>query len=310
MLTHINNDIYRRVVNLNLAAMAEDGLGEAPVEFSVIVMGSGGRGKNFLHPDQDNGMILDDYDDDRHTEIDGWFIELAERVTRDLDLVGLPLCEGFVMATNPLWRKSLSQWKEQIRLWSHKRNVTTLRLCDIFFDFRSVWGDPAMASDLRHFVTKTAGGNHAFLREMYEDDVDHRVALGWFGRFITEKDERAFKGQLNLKHTGTLPLVEAMRLLSLREGIEAISTLERMNALHEKDVLTDDELDYLTGAYRHISHLLLRQQIEDFKAGKRVSNYVPPKTLTERERDMLVESFKAIRGLREKVRSEFTGDIF
>ena len=36
--THINNDIYRRVVNLNLAAMAADGLGEAPVEFSVIVM--------------------------------------------------------------------------------------------------------------------------------------------------------------------------------------------------------------------------------------------------------------------------------
>ena len=310
LLTHINNDIYRRLVNLNLDAMVRDGRGEPPVKFSLIVMGSGGRGENFLYPDQDNGLILEDYPDDRHGEIDPWFIDLAERLTRDLDRVGLPLCKGFVMATNPLWRKTLGQWKEQIRLWSHKRNVVTLRLCDIFFDFRCAWGDPAMTDELRRFVTKTVGGNHAFLREMYEDDIDHRVALGWFGRFITEKEDKAFKGQLNLKHTGTLPLVEATRLLSLREGIEAISTLARMDALHEKGVLSGDELDYLGGAFRLISNLLLRQQIEDFKAGKKVSNYVHPRTLTERERDMLKEGFKAIRALREKVRSEFTGDVF
>lgn len=310
LLTHINNDIYRRIADLNMQAMADEGLGTPPVDFSVIVMGSGGRGENFLFPDQDNGFILGDYPDDRHTEIDGWFIDLAERMTRDLDRVGLPLCKGYVMATNPLWRKTLSQWKKQIRLWSHKRNVTTLRLCDIFFDFRSAWGDPAMADQLRDFVTRTASGNHAFLREMYEDDIDHRVALGWFGRFVTERENKDYKGQMNLKHTGTLPLVEAMRLLALREGVVAISTLARMAALREKGVLNGDEYDYLTGAYRHISHLLLRQQIADFKAGKTVSNYVHPNSLTERERDMLVESFKAIRALREKVRGEFTGEVF
>ncbi len=310
LLTHINNDIHRRIVEQNLRAMDAEGKGAPPVNFSVIVMGSGGRGENYLFPDQDNGMILEDYPDGRHTGIDAWFIDLAERVTSGLDRVGLPLCKGFVMATNPLWRKTLPQWKEQIRLWSHKRNVTTLRLCDIFFDFRPVWGDPSMAKDLRGFVTKTAAGNHAFLREMYEDDAEHRVALGWFGRFLTEKEDRDFKGQINLKHTGALPLVEAMRLLSLREGIEALSTLDRIQALKDSGVLNDDEHDYLSGAFRHISFLLLRQQIKDFKAGRRVSNYVHPKTLTERERDMLVESFKAIRELREKVKSEFTGEVF
>ncbi len=310
LLTHINNDIYRRVVNLNLAAMADEGLGEPPVNFSVIVMGSGGRGENFLFPDQDNGMILEDYPDDRHTEIDAWFINLGHRITRDLDLVGLPLCKGFVMATNPLWRKTLTQWKEQVRLWSHKRGVAALRLCDIFFDFRNVWGDPAMAGELRHFVTRTAGGNPAFLSEMHADDIEHKVALGWFGRFITEKDNKDFKGQLNLKHTGTLPLVEAMRLLALREGIEEISTLGRMAALRDKDVLGADEHEYLSNAFLQISDILLRQQIRDFKAGKRVSNYVHPRTLSGRQRDMLIDSFKAIRALRDKVKSEFTGEIF
>ncbi len=309
LLTHINNDIYRRVVDLDLKAMADEGLGAPPVAFSVIVMGSGGRGENFLFPDQDNGMILADYPDDRHSEIDGWFIALAERITRDLDAVGLPMCKGYVMATNPLWRKTLPQWKEQVRLWSHKRNTTMIRLCDIFFDFRCAWGDRAMADELRRFVTDTVKGNHAFLREMHADDVDHGVALGWFGRFITEKEKEEFKGQMNLKHTGTLPLVEAMRLWALREGIAEVSTLGRMAALKAKGILSNDEDDYLSGAYRHISHLLLRQQLRDYAAGRPVANYVPPESLTERERDILVEAFKAIRAMRNRLQTDLTGEL-
>ncbi len=310
LLTHINNDIYRRVVDLDLKAMADEGMGSPPVKFSVIVMGSGGRGENFLFPDQDNGMILADYPDDHHTEIDGWFVDLAERVTRDLDAVGLPKCKGYVMATNPLWRKTLRQWKEQVRLWSHKRNVAVVRLSDIFFDFRCVWGDPGMSDELRRFVTATVSGNPAFLRQMSADDADHGVALGWFGRFITEREKEAYKGQMNLKHTGTLPLVETMRLLALREGIVETSTLGRMDALKARGLLSDDEHDYLVGALRHIARLMLRQQLKDYAAGKPVSNYVPPDSLTERERDILVEGFKAIRAVRKHLHSELTGELF
>jgi len=310
LLTHINNDIYRRVVDLNLKAMAAAGEGSPPVRFCLIVMGSGGRGENYLFPDQDNGIILEDFADGRHREIDDWFIALAERVTKDLDAVGIPLCKGYVMATNPLWRKTLAQWKEQMRLWSRKRDLTALRLCDIFFDFRPVWGEADLARDLRRHVTRVAKESPMFLREMYEDDVEHRVALGLFGRFITEKMDREFLGQINLKHTGTLPLVEAVRLLALREGIEDVSTLGRLDALHRTGFLEADEYDYLKGAFHHVCRLLLRQQINDFKAGSRVSNYVDPGTLSRREKDMLVDSFKAIRTLRDRVKSEFTADIF
>ena len=66
-------------------------MGAPPVPFCVIVMGSGGRGESYLYPDQDNGFILDDYPDDQHTELDAFFIKLAERMTRDLDMVGTPV---------------------------------------------------------------------------------------------------------------------------------------------------------------------------------------------------------------------------
>jgi len=310
LLTDINRDIHRRVLAAALKDMAAAGHGPPPVDFAAIIMGSGGRGESFLFPDQDNGFILADYADDKHDEINEWFIAMAERLTRDLDAVGLPLCKGHVMATNPLWRKSLSQWIEQIDIWSRKRNSTTLRLCDIFFDFRAVWGETAMAKTLRDHVTDVTVGNAAFLREMYDDDRDHSVALGWFGRFITESNIEEHKGEINLKITGTLPLVEAIRLLSLREGVTRLSTLGRIEALFEKGVLGPDEHDYLAGAYRHISRLLLRRQIADFQAGKTVSNYVDPDELSQREKDILTDSFKAIRDLRDRMKGEMTGDIF
>ena len=310
MLSHVNNDIYRRCIDLSLAAMLSDGLGEPPVEFTVIVMGSAGRSESFLYPDQDNGIIVADYPDDRHGEIDGWFIEFADRLCRDLDVIGIPRCKGGVMAINPLWRKTLSQWKEQVGMWSRWRDTAVLRLCDIFFDFRPVWGDGTAAADLRRHVTALAKGNPAFLRQMHEDDVDHEVALGFFGRFITEKKDPAHTGEMNLKHTGTLPLVEAVRLMALREGIESASTIGRLDALHEGQIIYDDEHDYLSGAFHHMCHLLLRQQIAQAKAGDPVSTYIPPDSLSERERDILVDSFKAVRTLRQRIRGEFTAEIF
>ena len=310
LLTHINNDVYRRVINLALAGMESDGLGPAPGKFSVIVMGSGGRGENFVYPDQDNCFIIEDYPDASHTGIDAWFVELAERMTQGLDRIGFPLCKGAVMATNPLWRKTQSQWYEQVTMWSRRRNTTALRLCDIFFDFRSVWGDPGMARELRRHVTRVAGGNVAFLRDMYEDKRENTVALGWFGRFVTEREDARYKGQMNLKLAGSLPLIGAVRLLALREGIDAVSTLGRIQALHDAGVLDRDEHDYLGGAFRHICRLLLRRQVSDFMSGNEVSNFVDPGSLTKRERDMLTDSLAAIRALQNRVRSEFTGEIF
>jgi signal-transduction protein with cAMP-binding, CBS, and nucleotidyltransferase domain len=99
-------------------------------------------------------------------------------------------------------------------------------------------------------------------------------------------------------------------LLALREGVEATSTLERIGALHAKGIFDRDTQDYLKGAFRHITGLLLRQQIADFKAGESVSNYVHPDDLSEREKDILIDSFRAIESLRDRVYAEFTGDVF
>ncbi|MDH3702802.1 MAG: DUF294 nucleotidyltransferase-like domain-containing protein [Alphaproteobacteria bacterium] len=310
LLTHINRDIHRRILENHCTAMTGERWGPAPAAFSFIIMGSGGRGESFLYPDQDNGIILDDYPDAAHGTIDPWFIELGARVTRDLDAVGFPLCKGHVMATNPLWRKTATQWRAQLSGWLRRRSTVALRLADIFFDFRACYGAPDLAADLRAYVTDALKSSPAFLEALYLDGEEYGVALGWFGRFVTEKTNPDHLGKINLKHTGTLPLVQATRLLALRTGLPEISTTLRLGKLHESGVINSDVHDHLTAAFGHLTGLLLRQQIADYKAGKPVSNYVHPDTLRERERDVLVDSFRAIEALRERLKSDFTGDVF
>ena len=309
LLADVNLDIYRRVVRLSLGAMAAEGWGDPPLPFAVIVMGSGGRGESFLFPDQDNGFVLADYPDEDHDRIDRFYIELADRMTHGLDAVGIPFCKGNVMATNPVWRKSLSQWRVQIAHWTRRRKDNMALLADIFFDFRCAVGDPSLARALRDFVTPLVKGNTGFLRALYEIEADHKVALGFFGRLAPSKRDDG-SARINLKLQGTLPLVEGVRLLALREGIVEHSTLARIHALHAAGVLDGNEQDYLRGAFHHISFLLLREQIAAFQANRPVGNEITPAGLTERERDMLVDALKAVRDLRGRVRAEFGGDYF
>ncbi len=310
LISAINRDLHTRILDAHIAAMANEGRGEPPLAFCLIIMGSGGRDENFLYPDQDNGFILDNYPDSEHDTIDGYFIELAERMTRDLDRVGFPYCNGWVMATNPLWRKTRQQWRSQVTLWGRKRGVIALQFSDIFFDFSGAYGDLEMAHELRSAVTALMTRSPIYLSALQQEIAGHGVALGWFGRFVTEKKQAENRGKLDLKLGATMPLVSNLRLLALREGLEQTGTLSRINGLHARGTLSRDEADYLSGAYRHITGLLLRQQIADVRAGRPVGNHVDPSALSERERDMLVNAMQAIDQLRQRVHSEFTANVF
>lgn len=310
LISHVNRDIHRRVVARAVAAMERDGLDAAPVPFCLVVMGSGGRDESYLYPDQDNGIVIADYPDEAHGDIDPWFVALADRVTRELDAIGFPFCKGGVMSINPVWRKTLSQWREQTAIWARRGSTTTVRLADIFFDFQPAAGETALAAELRRHVTALMRGNVVFLREIHRDQASFGTALGLFGRLRTVEDDGPFRGQVDLKRGGLLPLVNAVRILALRDGVAATPTLARIAVLREIGTLGADEADELAAVFRQISALLLARQVACFSAGRPVGNAVPPGSLGRRDRRLLVDGLRAIDRLRERVGAELTGNIF
>jgi signal-transduction protein with cAMP-binding, CBS, and nucleotidyltransferase domain len=307
VLTEVNLELHRRALLLAINGLAADGWGDPPVPFALIVMGSAGRGECLLAPDQDNGFVLAEYDDAAHARIDGYFVALAERFTRLLDAIGFPLCLGNVMATNPVWRKRISEWRKQIAIWLRKRTETQLLLSDILVDFQHVWGDATLSQALRRHIMQEIGRNPTFVRDLFTIEADHGAALGWFGRLRSERDKQDRPGMINLKLRGSLPLVEAARLLSLRAGLPETSTLARLDGLVAKGTLHPEDHDNLKDAFGFISRLLLRQQVEDFAAGREVGDFVPEARLSKRERDHLVTCLRGIVNVRSTLEADLAG---
>ncbi|HEX6980314.1 MAG TPA: DUF294 nucleotidyltransferase-like domain-containing protein [Alphaproteobacteria bacterium] len=309
LITDINQDLHRRVLDGVMAEMAREGWGPPPVPFTLLIMGSGGRGESFLRPDQDNGFILADYPDDEHGRIDTFFITLAERFVQQLDQIGFPLCKGNVMATNPLWRKTESQWARQFRLWAERRSPVAVLFADIFLDFRAIAGPSAPADTLRASVMETLEKYPALLSMMCRDETSRSVALGFFGRILRDTHGEQ-PGRVDLKMRGTMPLVASARLWAFKYGVAATGTLARINGLTAAGVLDRNDCDELTAAFTHVTYLLLRQQLSDDEAGRPVGNAIDPDTLSRRERDLLVESLRAIESLRRRVRADLVGEVW
>lgn len=309
LISGINNDLHRRVVDRAARDMAAQGWGSPPVDFDVIVMGSGGRGESFLFPDQDNGFVIGEHPSARRAAVDAYFIELAQRMTRELDSVGFPFCRGHVMATNPLWRKSLAEWRAQVDLWLRRPHGPTLRLADIFFDFRPVRGTGKLAGELRDYVTERVPRHRGFLQAIEAEQKTHGVALSPFGRLQADRRSGHDDDRLNLKYHALLPLVEAVRVLALEHGVEQTSTLARLDALLTLGLMDGNEHDDLSRAFSQAVAVVLRQQLTDFRAGRSVNAYVPQQALTDRERRELVGHLKSIRRLKERVGARFSAEL-
>ena len=297
LITYVNNDIYRRVAR-DVAADMESG---PPVPFALIVMGSGGRGENLLYPDQDNGLILGDYPDEEHFPIDSWFVDFAERLTARMDEIGMPYCNGHVMATNPLWRKTQTQWRDQLDIWLRRRSMAALLLADIFFDFVPVAGDEALAATVRDHVTETMADARLFLNGMARQHDHMRPALGLFGRF------RIVDGEIDLKRTALQPTVAAVRLLALKEGIPETATLDRLTALKNAGVLDTDTAVEAASAFGTVCDILLRAQVSAFEAGRVVDNRISPASLGFTRKRALRAALRTVGDLSARARSEFTG---
>jgi CBS domain-containing protein len=306
LINAANLDIIGRLVAGTIDRLRSDGWGEPPVAFAMIVMGSAGRGESLLNPDQDNGLILADYPDSEHARIDSYFIELAERLTRDLAAVGFPLCTGNVVATNPAWRKTLSQWHDQISGWTRRRTNLAILSADIFFDFRAAYGAPDLAAELRRHAISVARDDPPFLNQLVWQQAEHPSAIGLFGRFVIGHDAR-HAGAIDLKLNGLVPLVELVRLLTLKAGIAETGTLERLAAVRGAGLIGDDREAELAEGFTLLVDLLLRQQLTDWEAGRTPSNHVTPAALPRWQRDRLVETLRSIESFRKRVIGDMLG---
>ena len=309
ILSETHLAIQRRCIEMTLSDLESEGYGGPPVPYAMIIMGSGGRREMMLDPDQDNGLIIADHAEEDAESIDAWFARFADRINVNLDRVGYILCPGDIMARNPMYRKSLSKWKDQITNMTERPNEKVARWSNIVFDFKAQYGEPALAQALRSHVNERLARNPGLLKFMAEDDAKGRAPLNWFNRLVTT-DRPDGMEVVDVKRNGMRIVANGARIFALGAGVEACNTSDRIEALVRKGVLSEDFGATVSAAYDELLGILLMHQLEQRRAGVPLDKEVAPEDLPAPSREALRVSMRAVKRFQERLQAEVGGQVF
>jgi CBS domain-containing protein len=229
----------------------------------------------------------------------------ARAVNEALARCGFPLCRGNVMAGNPNWCLTASEWRTRFAQWIDEPDPQALLNASIFFDFRPIHGRFERAHALRNWLTLYARDRGRFLLPMVQNALTNRPPLGLVRDFILS-DDPEHPDTLDLKINGVQLFVEAARIMSLADGVTATNTLERLAATAERRKIAPLEAEAWAEAFRFIQLLRLRQNTAQRARGVAIHNHVDPSSLNDVEKRMLKEALRQARTLQSRLARDFS----
>jgi len=301
LITLINDHILDRLLSL----LIQD-IGQPPLPFCWLLMGSEGRREQTFRTDQDNGLIYrDPADQDEARAAAAYFADFGAQAIEHLVRCGFARCKGGIMASNPTWRQPYSTWRGYFERWVATPEPKDVLHATIFFDFRAGWGELELGERLRGHLMNLVSGQDVFLRFLAKDTLTTPTALSTFFRnFITER-EGPHKGRLDLKARGLVPFVDFARLLGLKHGVRETNTLERLARLDEQGRLSHELYLKISQSYEFMMQLRLVHQQVLHEEGLEPDNFVDPQQLSELERFTLKEAFAVVAEIKSVLRELF-----
>ena len=117
--------------------------------------------------------------------------------------------------------------------------------------------------------------------------------------------------EIDIKKTGTFPIVHGIRTFAIDVGLKEASTVQRIEALAANGMLGGELARDLVGALSYFMEIRLRSQLRAMKTGKRESEaIVRLSELTTRDRDLLRDALRVVKRFREVVRSRYHLGVF
>lgn len=284
--TAIGRSFTRRLLE-----MAEDELGEPPVPYCFMVVGSAARDEQSIVTDQDNALVLSDsYDPHLHGE---YFAALARRVSDGLATCGYTYCKGGIMATTERWRQPVAVWERYFRDWITHPSPERLLHSSIFFDMDAVHGEGEFVERLQDLVSGMAPDHPLFLAAMARNAVARTPPLGVFRTFVVEKDGRQ-RESFNIKSRGTAPMVDLIRIHALASGSRERNSFARLDDIERTQLLGPGVATRLRDALEVMAIVRIRHHVIDLREGREPDNRIAPANVTDTERHNLKDAFQAL----------------
>ena len=297
IVAEINIALTKKAIEL---AIKKIGI-SPPCRFAWLSMGSQGRKEQLLLTDQDNFIVFEDVKETEYESVKSYFIALATRVTKTLNKVGYDYCPAQMMASNPLWCKSLTDWKKQFNLWINAPSDNGILMCSIFFDYDLVFGDEELINKLTQNIFDNTNKNEIFYAYLGADAVKSMPPLGFFRQFIVESNGEN-KDTFDVKAKALLPLIDAARLLAINKQIKTVSnTFLRFKRLAEIEPQNSDLYEACADAFLTLITFKTKEGLQNDNSGR----YLNLKELSKLDKVKLKNCFSPIEGIQELIKTRF-----
>ncbi len=307
VMTEVNDTLIRQVIRLVLDQMAAEGRA-LPAEgtFCWLALGSEGREEQLLRTDQDSALVFRDLPEDRLDELRPVYLDFARRVTDMLREVGFEYCPAEMMASNPDWCLSLSEWKRQFSRWILEPTPKAVMHCSIFFDYRALYGDGGLADQLTRHIFEEIGREDRFLSFLAKNATANPPPLTFFRNFVVEKSG-AHAQEFDIKARAMMPLTDAARVLTLHHKIARVNnTFRRFDALAEREPQNRELFEQASDAYEILMRYRTMQGLKNRDTGR----FFKPSDLSKMERLQLRNAFRPIGELQSLLSTRFQLSFF
>ena len=303
-LSHISNIIFElndATIKRTIQRCIDKMDGPLPAKFAWMSLGSQGRKEQLLHTDQDNALVFEDVAEDKLEETRAYFLKLATKVTKRLNIIGYEFCPAEMMARNPKYCLSITEWKNQFSQWVTTSGNDEILLCQIFFDFDISYGEVKLTNSVSDHIFDILEGNRNFLNRLAAQALRNPSPLGFFRQFLVEQDGEK-KDLFDIKKRGIMPLTDAARLLILEHRVKNISnTSERFEKLAQLE--PNNKEIYQACAYS--SRALIKFRTKQGLKNKDNGRFINLEDLGKEDKIKLKRCFKTIKEIQELIKVRF-----
>ena len=293
----INLAITKRAIELAIEKIGTP----PPAQFAWLNIGSQGRKEQLLMTDQDNAIIFEDVSEEKYHIVKNYFLELAKKITNTLNKVGYEYCPAQMMASNPLWCKSVSDWQNQFKGWINTPGEKGILLCTIFFDYDFVFGNESLVDEITKTIQNETNEKQLFFAYLGADALKNPPPLGFFRQFLVESDGE-HKDTFDIKSRALMPLIDAARILSLNKGIKNINnTISRYSKLAELEPQNAATYEACGEAFAD----LLKFRTEEGLKNESDGRYLNLNELSKLDKVKLKNNFQPISDIQEVIKNRF-----
>ena len=279
-------------------------VGDAPVKFAFLSLGSNARHEMTFFSDQDNALIFADVLEDKLQKTRRYFLNLADGICSKLNSAGYPFCPGGIMAVNPKWCLSLSEWKAQFSQWISNATPESILEVNIFLDIFNSYGDESLINKLNDHIFDIASKTPQFYIHFAKNCLDYKAPLNLLGRIKSESHgkERTTNIKEHIK-----PLEIIARIYAMQNKIALPGTSERLRELvklNHKNVEVFIEMIYV---FDYLWNIRFNNQLATHSELKKVHDELDLNSLSDIERMNLKNILSKISDFQLLLNSDFLG---